>query len=88
MAVFDLPAMLKYIRSMKDDDVRYIGHSLGTSLIYILASEKPEVLNDVKAVFNLAPVAFFHNIKGLMKLLIPFFRPLKVSIFLFPMISL
>ena len=79
MAVHDFPAQQQYIRSFKDDDLIYIGHSMGTSLTYVLASKRPDVFDKIKAVFHLGPVAYFYRIRGMLKWMIPFLHPFTVS---------
>lgn len=38
---------------------------MGTTLFYVMASERPEVASKVKAMFGFAPVTFTENIRGI-----------------------
>ncbi|XP_058789295.1 lysosomal acid lipase/cholesteryl ester hydrolase-like [Phymastichus coffea] len=64
MGIYDLPAEIKYISSINDKSLLYIGHSMGTTMFYVMASERPDEAVNVKAMFGLAPVAFTNNIRG------------------------
>ncbi|KAL6256559.1 hypothetical protein P5V15_012668 [Pogonomyrmex californicus] len=58
----DLPAMFDYIFNYtKQNDLYYIGHSMGTTSLFTLLSMKPEYNAKIKMAICLAPVAF--NIK-------------------------
>jgi lysosomal acid lipase/cholesteryl ester hydrolase len=65
MGIYDVPAEIEYITSLKNDSLIYIGHSMGTTIFYVMASERPDIASKVKAMFGFAPVAFTGNIRGL-----------------------
>ncbi|OXU31803.1 hypothetical protein TSAR_005816 [Trichomalopsis sarcophagae] len=71
MGIYDLPAQIKYITDMKNDDIVYVGHSMGTTTFYVMAIERPDIASKVKAMFGLAPVAFVNHIKGVTAILVP-----------------
>ncbi|XP_031783511.1 lipase member K-like isoform X2 [Nasonia vitripennis] len=65
MGKYDLPAEIEYItRLKKASSLLYVGHSMGTTAFYAMASERPAVASKVKAMFGLAPVAFTDHAKG------------------------
>lgn len=64
MAMYDVPAEIEYISSLKNSSLLYIGHSMGTTMFFAMASERPEIASKVKAMFALAPVAYTESIKG------------------------
>lgn len=85
MAIYDLPAVIDYIREVKSTENRYhaqqrlehqeiiyVGHSMGTSMMFAMLSLRPEYNAKVKAAFALAPVAYMRNIKSPIRLLAPF----------------
>jgi lysosomal acid lipase/cholesteryl ester hydrolase len=41
-----------------DDDLIYIGHSMGTTALFVMLSEMPEYNEKIKLFIALAPVAF------------------------------
>lgn len=42
----------------------YAGHSQGTTAFWVMASERPEYQNKVKAMFALAPVAYLTHTRS------------------------
>lgn len=81
MGIFDLPASLTYVRNLKNDAVIYVGHSMGSTVFYVMASEYPEIAAwTCKIAFSLAPAVFFNNMKTLSVILAaPFHQMLRVS---------
>ncbi|CAG2068190.1 unnamed protein product, partial [Timema podura] len=75
MGVHDTPAVIDYILSRAlSTELYYIGHSLGASLFFIMASEKPEYNSKVRAMIGLAPGAFLGNARS--PLIVPWFKAL------------
>jgi lysosomal acid lipase/cholesteryl ester hydrolase len=65
MGVYDLPAEIDYIlTNTSQKDLRYIGHSMGTTMFYVLMSKKPEYNAKIRHMVALAPVAFLRNTKS------------------------
>nr|CAD7433083.1 unnamed protein product [Timema monikensis] len=63
--VYDLPAMIDYVLSRtSQSNLFYIGHSMGTTMFYVMASMRPEYNAKIRAQFSLAPVAFMSNLKS------------------------
>nr|CAD7204041.1 unnamed protein product [Timema douglasi] len=63
--VYDLPAMIDYVLSRTgQSNLYYIGHSMGTTMFYVMASMRPEYNAKIRAQFSLAPVAFMSNLKS------------------------
>ncbi|XP_014208893.1 lipase 3-like [Copidosoma floridanum] len=74
IALFDMPASIDYIlKETQQPSLIYVGHSMGTSISYVLLSTKPEYNKKVKLVISLAPVAFWHSSPG------PFIRLLQYN---------
>lgn len=62
----DLPAVIDYIMEIKGWDVKinYIGHSMGTTILFALLSTKTHYNKILRAGFALAPVAYMSHIES------------------------
>lgn len=59
MGVYDLPAVVDYVLNVTGEQkLHYIGHSMGTTMFYVLMSERPQYKSKILAMYSLAPVAF------------------------------
>lgn len=75
----DLPAVIDYIVHKKGSDVKlnYIGHSMGTTILFALLSTKTHYNNILNGGFALAPVAFMTNIRSPIRLLAKYSNQLE-----------
>ncbi|CAH1397744.1 unnamed protein product [Nezara viridula] len=65
MGYMDLPAMIDFVLKVTEKkQLFYVGHSLGTTMCFVLLSTKPEYNDKIKAVFALAPVAYLNNLRS------------------------
>jgi lysosomal acid lipase/cholesteryl ester hydrolase len=65
MGVNDLPAVIDYIlETTGSEQIFYAGHSMGTTMFYVLTSELPEYNSKIRAMISLAPVAFMSHLKS------------------------
>jgi pimeloyl-ACP methyl ester carboxylesterase len=65
MGVSDLPAVIDYIlETTGSKQIFYGGHSMGTTMFYVLASQRPEYNSKIRVMFSLAPVAFMSHLKS------------------------
>jgi pimeloyl-ACP methyl ester carboxylesterase len=65
MGTKDLPKVIDYIlQTTGSDQIFYAGHSMGTTMFYVLCSERPEYNSKIRAMFSLAPIAFMSNMKS------------------------
>lgn len=73
VALYDVPAIIDYIMNVKADDqkITYIGHSMGTTILFAMLSLRPEYNNILKAGFALAPVVFMDDMKSSLKSFAP-----------------
>ncbi|XP_031783791.1 lipase 3 isoform X2 [Nasonia vitripennis] len=61
IALYDVTAVIDYILiKTAQPSLVYIGHSMGTTISYILLSIKPEYNKKIRLLVSLAPVAFWH----------------------------
>ncbi|XP_018572755.1 lipase 3 [Anoplophora glabripennis] len=74
MGMHDLPATLYHISNIteKPREIIYIGHSMGTTMFFVLSSLNHEVSKNVKLMIALAPVGYMTHIKSPIKYLAPF----------------
>lgn len=61
-----------------ENDLIYIGHSMGTTMNFVLLSEKPEYNEKIRLFIALAPVAFMTHIKSPIRFLAPFSKDIEV----------
>uniref|UniRef100_A0AAG5CT72 Partial AB-hydrolase lipase domain-containing protein n=1 Tax=Anopheles atroparvus TaxID=41427 RepID=A0AAG5CT72_ANOAO len=85
MAMYDIPAEIDYlygIRELERNDTTrnllYVGHSMGTTMIFALLASRPEYNEKLEAVFALAPVAFMGHVKSPIRLLAPFSHDIEM----------
>ncbi|XP_011148565.1 lipase 3 isoform X1 [Harpegnathos saltator] len=73
---YDLPALIDYILDKTGHTkLYYIGYSQGTTVFYVMGSERPEYNDKVEGMISLAPVAYLANQKSpLLKCLVYFYR--------------
>lgn len=57
----------------------YVGHSMGTTMAFVMLASKPEYNDKIQAVFAMAPVAFMGHVKSPIRLLAPFSHDIEVS---------
>lgn len=60
MGIYDLPAMIdRALKESQQEKIFYIGHSMGSTMSYILLSTKLEYNKKIKLAISLAPIAFW-----------------------------
>lgn len=80
MGVYDLPAEISFVTRAKRDQIIFVGHSMGNTMFYVMAIEKPEVAEKVIAALCLSPVAFVNDMKSPIKLFAPFSQEFEVCL--------
>ncbi|XP_055857369.1 lipase 1-like [Episyrphus balteatus] len=64
IAVFDIPAMIDYILYQTNSlKLIYVGHSQGTTVLFVMCSMRPEYNEKIILAHALAPVAFMKHIR-------------------------
>jgi len=64
----DLPAMIDYVLNYtKQKTLYYIGHSMGTTILFTLLSMRPEYNAKIKLGICLAPVAIWKEIPSFLE---------------------
>ncbi|XP_055852506.1 lipase 3-like isoform X2 [Episyrphus balteatus] len=65
IALFDMPAMIDYVLyTTGEESLHYVGHSQGTTVLFVMTSLTPSFNYKIKSAQLLAPVAFMNNIRG------------------------
>lgn len=55
----DLPAIIDKIISLTGQEkIHYIGHMQGSTVFYVMASERPEYMSKIEKMVSLGPVAY------------------------------
>lgn len=80
MGIYDLPAEIDYIMTINPvDKIFYVGHSMGTTMFYVMASTRPEYNDKILKMFSLAPIAFMSHLRSPLRLFAPFTHDIEVS---------
>lgn len=82
MGIYDLPAALYHVSNVtqRSGDIIYIGHSMGTTMFFILSSMRPQIAKNVKVMVALAPVAYMTHVRSPIRYLTPFVYDIQVKI--------
>lgn len=79
MGYYDIPATIDYIMAITGDKLYYIGHSMGTTMLFVMTSTRPEYNAMLRLAFALAPVAFLWKPSHqLLKAVIPSVKQIAV----------
>lgn len=73
VAQHDIPAIIDYIIDVKgrNTKITYMGHSMGTTILFAMLTLRPEYNTKLTAGFALAPIVYLANIKSPIKTLAP-----------------
>ncbi|EGI69880.1 Lipase 1, partial [Acromyrmex echinatior] len=70
MGIYDVPAMILYITKMTSQPLHaYIGHSIGSTVSYVMATERPEITRMVRIIISLAPAAILKRVTSPLRLI-------------------
>lgn len=65
IGIFDLPAMIDYtLAQTQQTKLHYIGHSMGTTVYFVMISEIPSYNNKIISSQLLAPATYMHNTRS------------------------
>ncbi|XP_055902274.1 lipase 3-like [Eupeodes corollae] len=65
IAMYDVPAMIDYVLyTTGQKSLHYVGHSQGTTVLFVMTSMIPSFNKKIKSAQLLAPVAWMNNIRG------------------------
>ena len=72
MGFYDLPASIDHILEITGEkELIYIGHSLGTTAFFVMASTLPEYNKKIKFQISLAPVTAITHTTSAYRVLVP-----------------
>ncbi|VVC24412.1 Partial AB-hydrolase lipase domain,Alpha/Beta hydrolase fold [Cinara cedri] len=72
IGLYDLPAAFDYVlMETNTTQLHYIGFSMGTSVFFIMASERPEYQKKIRSQISLAPVAYLSNTRSSLRFIAP-----------------
>lgn len=82
MGIYDVPAMLSYIYSIRNQKVIYVGFSMASTTAFIYSSMFPEEAQKMmKVIVAMAPIAFLRDVPTNVKYLASAWEFLEVSSF-------
>jgi pimeloyl-ACP methyl ester carboxylesterase len=82
MGYFDIPATIDHIIATTGQKIYYIGHSMGTTMFFVMTSTRPEYNEKLRLAVALAPAAFLWNPRHqLLKAVIPESQQIAVHLF-------
>ncbi|EAT33506.1 AAEL014218-PA, partial [Aedes aegypti] len=65
IATYDLPAIIDYTLNVTSKEkLHYIGHSQGTTVFFVMCSERPEYNEKILLAQGLAPIAFMEHMNS------------------------
>ncbi|XP_063626499.1 lipase 3-like [Cydia splendana] len=65
LGYYDLPAMIDYtLNATRQQKLKYIGHSQGTTAFWVLGSERPEFMKKIERMIALSPIGFTSHMKS------------------------
>ncbi|XP_025265060.1 lipase 3-like [Camponotus floridanus] len=80
IGIYDVSAMVTFITNLRSQPLHTcIGHSMGTTCFYIMASERPEIARMVKMMINFGPVVFLSHMQSSIRFLVPIRRMIKIK---------
>ncbi|XP_025198658.1 lipase 3-like [Melanaphis sacchari] len=80
IGTYDLPAAIDYILTQTNaSQLHYIGYSMGTTVFFIMASERPEYQSKIRSQISLAPVAYLSHIRSPIKYIAPYARMMNIA---------
>lgn len=83
MGVKDLPAVLSYMgdKTGKNGEIIYIGHSMGTTMFFVMSSMFPDIARTIKVMVAMAPVTYMTHIRSPIRYLAPWVHDFQVRVF-------
>lgn len=81
MGTYDIPALIDYIlNKTKHEQVLYTGHSMGTTMFFVMSSTRPDYNKKIAYMAALAPVAYLGHTESPIKFLAPIADDLEVTL--------
>ncbi|KAF5294557.1 hypothetical protein FQR65_LT10749 [Abscondita terminalis] len=78
MGIYDVPAMIDFIYKKTNQQIIYIGHSLGTTVAFIYGTTWPTIAQDkIRVVVSLAPTIYIKNWNSFITYITPIWKYLQ-----------
>jgi pimeloyl-ACP methyl ester carboxylesterase len=59
MGIYDMPAVIDYVLEQTgQENLYYVGHSMGTTMFFVLTSSLPQYNAKIRLMTALAPIAY------------------------------
>lgn len=69
IGLYDLPAIIDYVRHQTNEPLNFIGHSLGATALLVLLSSVPKYNEFLRMAILLGPLVYMKNIKGPLRMI-------------------
>ncbi|KAJ8680379.1 hypothetical protein QAD02_016166 [Eretmocerus hayati] len=77
MGLYDLPAAIDYIAETTNQNVTYVGHSMGTTMFFVMAIERPDIASKINIMFGLSPIVYMSNSRSPLRFIAPYIEFFK-----------
>lgn len=81
IGLFDLPAIIDYVRLQTKEPLNFIGHSMGATALLVLLSSVPKYNDFLRMAILLGPLVYMKNIKGPLRMISLMTEPPPEDIF-------
>ena len=80
MGIYDMPTSIDYILAQTGhSQLHYVAHSMGTTIFYVMCSERPQYNKKIKTMISYAPIAYMNHVRSrFMRFLTTISDPLAV----------
>lgn len=69
IGLYDLPAIIDYVRHQTNEPLNFIGHSMGATALLVLLSTIPKYNDFLRMAILLGPLVYMKNIKGPLRMI-------------------
>lgn len=69
IGLYDLPAIIDYVRQETNEPLNFIGHSMGGTALLVLLSSVPKYNEFLRMAILLGPLVYMKNIKGPLRMI-------------------
>lgn len=81
MGMYDLPAAIDYVLdTTSKPTLDYVGFSMGTTVFWVMLSERPDYAEKVNVMVAMGPVAFVQHVQGPLRFAAPFVNIIERSL--------
>lgn len=69
IGLYDLPAIIDYVRHQTNEPLNFIGHSMGGTALLVLLSSIPKYNDYLRMAILLGPLVYMKNVKGPLRII-------------------